>query len=86
MGANPAENHPISFRWILKARENGGKILSVDPRFTRSSSQADVYAQLRSGTDIAFMGGLIKYIIDNKLYHEEYVKAYTNASTIVADD
>lgn len=86
MGANPAENHPISFRWILKAREKGGKILSVDPRFTRSSSQADVYAQLRSGTDIAFMGGLIKYILDKELYHKEYVEAYTNASSIVSDD
>ncbi|NIM51845.1 MAG: molybdopterin-dependent oxidoreductase, partial [Gemmatimonadales bacterium] len=52
MGANPAENHPISFRWVLKAKENGATILSVDPRYTRSSAMADIYARLRSGTDI----------------------------------
>lgn len=86
MGANPAENHPISFRWILKAKEKGGKVISVDPRYTRSSQQADLYAPLRSGTDIAFMGGLINYILQNELYHKEYVQAYTNASFIVADD
>ncbi|CAM3831212.1 Formate dehydrogenase alpha subunit [Mesobacillus zeae] len=85
MGANPAENHPISFRWLLKARENGGKIVSVDPRFTRSSSQADLYAPLRSGTDIPFVGGMIKYAIDNNLFHKEYVAKYTNASFIVKE-
>jgi formate dehydrogenase-N alpha subunit len=85
MGGNPAENHPISFRWLTKAKERGAKILSVDPRFTRTSSKADVYAQLRSGTDIAFMGGMIKYAIDNELYHKEYVANYTNASFIIKE-
>ncbi len=85
MGANPAENHPISFRWLLKARENGGKIVSVDPRFTRSSSQADIYAPLRSGTDIPFVGGMIKYAIDHKLFHKEYVAKYTNAAFLVKE-
>lgn len=85
MGANPAENHPISFRWLTKAKEKGGKIISVDPRFTRTSSMADVYAPLRSGTDIPFMGGMIKYALDNNLYHKEYVAKYTNASFIVKD-
>ena len=83
MGANPAENHPISFRWLTKAKDKGGKIISVDPRFTRTSSMADVYAPLRSGTDIPFMGGMIKYALDNNLYHKEYVANYTNASFIV---
>ena len=54
IGANPAENHPISFRWITKAKEKGGKLISVDPRYTRTSQMADMYGQLRSGTDIAF--------------------------------
>ncbi len=83
IGANPAENHPISFRWLLKARERGAKIISVDPRFTRTSSQADMYAPLRSGTDIAFIGGLINYAIENNLVHKEYVANYTNAAFLL---
>ncbi len=86
MGSNPAENHPISFKWLLRAKEKGAKIISVDPRYTRTSTQADVYAPLRSGTDIAFLGGMIHYVIENKLYHEEYVVNYTNASFILGGD
>ena len=85
MGANPAENHPISFRWLTKAKENGGKIVSVDPRYTRTSAMSDIYAPLRSGTDIPFIGGMIKYAIENNLFHKEYVAKYTNASFIVKD-
>lgn len=59
MGSNPAENHPISFKWVLKAQDKGAKVVSVDPRFTHSSSKADFYVQLRVGTDIAFLGGMI---------------------------
>jgi len=60
MGSNAAENHPISMKWLLKARENrGAKIVHVDPRFTRTSARADLYAPVRSGTDIAFLGGII---------------------------
>jgi len=83
MGANPAENHPVSFRWIMKAKDAGAKLIVVDPRFTRSAAKADVYASLRSGTDIAFLGGMINYIIQNKLHFEEYVKNYTNAAYLV---
>ena len=79
MGSNAAENHPISFKYVLEARDRGAKLISVDPRFTRTSSRADIYAPLRSGTDIAFLGGMIKYILDNKLYHEEYLRLHTNA-------
>ena len=83
MGSNAAENHPISFKYVTQAMENGAKLISVDPRFTRTSSKADIYAALRSGTDIAFLGGMIKYILENNLYNQEYTAAYTNAGFIV---
>ncbi len=83
MGSNPASNHPISFKWIMKAVERGAKLLCVDPRFTQSAAKAHVYAPLRSGTDIAFLGGMIKFILDNNLIQEDYVKQYTNASYLV---
>jgi len=86
MGSNAAENHPISFKWVTKAMENGATLISVDPRFTRTSAKADIYAPIRSGTDIAFLGGLIKYILDNELYHEEYVVEHTNAPFLVNPD
>ena len=86
MGSNAAEMHPISFKWVLKAKEQrGAKIIHVDPRFTRTSALADHYVPLRSGTDIAFLGGMIKYIIDNNKYFDQYVKDYTNASFILDD-
>jgi formate dehydrogenase major subunit len=84
MGSNPASNHPVSWKWIQHAVDNrGAKIICVDPRITQSASKAHLYAPLRSGTDIAFLGGMIKYILDNNLYFEEYVKNYTNASFLV---
>mgnify|MGYP000872481653 CR=1 FL=1 len=87
MGSNCAENHPVTMRWLLKARDTrGAKLIHVDPRFTRTSARADIYAPLRSGTDIAFLGGMIKYIIDNELYHKDYVVNYTNAACLIKDD
>ena len=86
MGANPAENHPVSFKWIMKAKEKGAKLLSVDPRFTRTSAKCDMYVPMRSGTDIAILGGMIKYILDNDLYFKDYVVNYTNASFLVNPD
>jgi len=86
MGANPAENHPISMHWVMKAKDKGAKLICVDPRFTKTASVSDVYAPLRSGTDIAFLGGMIKYILDNDLVQREYVVNYTNAPFIVSDD
>ncbi len=83
IGSNAAENHPLSFKWVTKAMERGATVIHVDPRFTRTSAKAHIYAPLRSGTDIAFIGGLINYVLQNKLYHEEYVKKYTDASFIV---
>jgi len=85
MGSNAASNHPISFKWVTEAMKRGGKLISVDPRFTQTSAKADFYTALRSGTDIAFLGGMIKYIIDNNKYFKEYVAEYTNAAFIIAD-
>jgi formate dehydrogenase-N alpha subunit len=86
IGSNAAENHPLSMKWVMKAVERGATLIHVDPRFTRTSSKAHIYAPLRSGTDIAFLGGLMRYIIENKLYHEDYVRNYTDATMIVGDD
>jgi formate dehydrogenase major subunit len=83
MGSNPAENHPISFKWVTEAQERGATVISVDPRFTRTSAKADIYASLRSGTDIAFLGGMIHYILEKNLHHEEYIRLYTNATFLV---
>lgn len=86
MGGNPAENHPCGFKWAIKARqEKGTKIICVDPRFNRTAAVSDIFLQIRPGSDLAFMGGLINYVIQNKKYNEEYVKHFTNASYIVKD-
>jgi formate dehydrogenase-N alpha subunit len=83
-GANPAENHPASMSHINRARdERGAKLVVVDPRFTRTAATANIYAPLRSGSDIAFWGGLMSYILENDLYHEEYVVNFTNASFLI---
>lgn len=73
-------------KWIMRAREKGAKLICVDPRFTQTAAKADLYAPLRSGSDIAFLGGMIKYILDNDLYFKEYVAQYTNASFLVNPD
>ena len=86
MGSNAAENHPISFKWVTEAQKRGGKMINVDPRFTRTSSKADLYVALRSGTDIAFLGGMIKYILENNLYNKDYVVGYTDAAFLVGPD
>ena len=85
-GSNFAECHPVGFRWVMKAKERGAMIIHVDPHFSRTSQMADIYAPIRAGTDIAFLGGLINYILQNDLYFKEYVQAYTNATAIVSDD
>ena len=85
MGGNPAEDHPIAMNWLTRTKERGAYILHVDPRFNRTSSIADVYAKLRSGTDIAFVGGMIRYAIEHNRLQQEYVREYTNASWIVGE-
>jgi formate dehydrogenase major subunit len=83
MGSNAAEHHPIAFKWILRAKEKGATIIHVDPRYTRTSARCDFHVPLRSGTDIAFLGGMIHYIIEENKYFKDYVLNYTNASFIV---
>ncbi|MGC2423224.1 MAG: formate dehydrogenase-N subunit alpha [Nitrospirota bacterium] len=86
LGANPAENHPIAFKWITAAMEKGAKLIVCDPRFTRSAAKADIFARHRPGTDIALVGGMINYTLEHGLYQEEYVKEYTNAGCILSKD
>ncbi len=84
MGSNAAENHPISFRWVMKARdERNAKLIVVDPRFTKSASLADLYAPLRPGSDLAFLGGVVNYALLNDKIQKEYVVEYTNASYLI---
>ncbi|OGK79836.1 MAG: formate dehydrogenase-N subunit alpha [Candidatus Rokubacteria bacterium GWA2_73_35] len=83
MGSNAAENHPIAFKWVEVARERGAVLISVDPRFTRTSALADIYAPMRSGADIAFLGGMINHVLANNLFQREYVVEYTNAAFLL---
>ncbi|PYN97584.1 MAG: formate dehydrogenase-N subunit alpha [Candidatus Rokuibacteriota bacterium] len=81
--SNMAENHPVGFQWVMKAKERGAKFIHVDPRFTRTSAAADIHVPLRSGTNIVFFGGLINYAIEHNLYFKDYVVNYTNASFLI---
>jgi formate dehydrogenase major subunit len=78
-----AEAHPVGFRWVMKARERGATVMHVDPRFSRTSAMADMHVPIRAGTDIAFIGGLIRHVLETESYFDEYVLNYTNAATIV---
>src|SRR6202158_1398129 len=91
-GANPAEAHPVGFQWFVAAKNDpkrgpgsggGAKIIHADPRFTRTSAVADMYVRIRTGTDVAYFGGLINHILQNNLHQAEYVRNYTNASFLV---
>src|SRR4051812_24288441 len=86
MGSNMAENHPVGFQWVMEARERGATVVHIDPRFTRTSAMSTKHIGIRAGTDIAFLGGVIRYIIEDERYFEEYVKTYTNAATIITED
>ena len=84
MGGNAAEAHPVGFRWAIEAKkQNGAKLMVVDPRFNRTASVADFYSPIRSGTDITLLLGVIKYLLDNDKIQHEYVKHYTNASFLI---
>jgi formate dehydrogenase major subunit len=86
MGGNPAEAHPCGFKWVIEAKiHRKAKLVVVDPRFTRTAAVADVFAQIRPGTDIAFLGGVIKYLLDKGAIQREYVLAYTNAAFLVKE-
>jgi formate dehydrogenase major subunit len=81
-----AECHPVAFQWVMEAKARGATVIHVDPRFTRTSAVADVYVPIRAGADIAFVGGLINYVLQNDKYFREYVVAYTNAATILTEE
>ena len=83
MGSNMAEAHPVGFRWPMKAKEKGATLIHVDPRFTRTSALCDVHVGIRAGSDIAFLGGLVNYVLSHDRWFKEYVLDYTNASCIV---
>lgn len=80
-----AECHPVAFRWVMQAKERGATVIHVDPRFTRTSAVANIHVPIRAGSDIAFLGGIIRYILENNRYFHEYVVNYTNAAAIVED-
>jgi formate dehydrogenase major subunit len=91
MGSNMAENHPVAFRWPMKAKVNGATLIHVDPRFTRTSAMADLHVPIRAGSDIAFLGGLVNHVLNSERWNREpffrtYVANYTNAGTIVSDE
>lgn len=86
MGGNPAENHPCGFKWAIEAKKNrNAKIVTVDPRFNRTAAVSDYFVQIRAGTDIALLGGVINYTLQNNRYHEEYLKLFTNAPFIIKE-
>lgn len=87
MGGNAAEAHPVGFRWAIEAKkQNGAKLMVVDPRFNRTASVADIYMPLRSGTDIAFLSGVIRYLLEKDQIQHEYVRHYTNAAFLVDEN
>lgn len=85
-GSNMAECHPVGFQWVMEAKERGATVIHVDPRFTRTSAMADLHVPLRVGSDIAFLGGLVRYVLENERYFREYVVHYTNAANILRED
>src|SRR6201990_1969660 len=81
-----AEARPVGFQWVMEAKARGAKVIHVDPRFSRTSALADQYVPIRAGSDIAFLGAGINYVLTQEKYFREYVLAYTNASTILTED
>lgn len=82
-GSNMAECHPVAFQWVIEAKLRGARVIHVDPRFSRTSALADKYISTRAGGDIVLLGALINHVLENNLFFEEYVKHYTNASTLI---
>src|SRR5437763_2309946 len=85
-GSNMAECHPVGFQWVMEAKARGATVIHVDPRFTRTSALADLHVPLRAGSDIAFLGGIINYVLSQEKYFRDYVVAYTNAAVILTED
>mgnify|MGYP000845338098 CR=1 FL=1 len=85
MGSNAAENHPIAFKWVLKAKDAGAVVMHVDPKFSRTSARSNFHVPLRSGTDIPFLAGMVRYILEKGKFNKEYVTEYTNSAFIVGE-
>src|ERR1700760_4887995 len=83
MGSNMAEAHPVGFQWVVEAKERGAKVIHVDPRFTRTSAIADRHVPIRAGSDIAFLGGIVNYILEHDAWFEDYVRHFTNGPVII---
>jgi formate dehydrogenase major subunit len=83
MGSNMAEQHPVGFQWVMEAKERGARVIHVDPRFTRTSAMADLHVPIRAGSDIAFLGGIVHYILEHDEWFDEYVRHYTNGPVII---
>src|SRR5690242_8301660 len=91
MGSNMAECHPVAFRWPMQAKLNGATLIHVDPRFTRTSAMADIYAPVRAGTDIAFLGGIVRHVLESERWNtdrffHDWLVHYTNAATLITDE
>src|SRR5438876_2765727 len=86
MGSNMAENHPVGFQWVMDAKERGTQVIHVDPRFSRTSAVSNIWLPLRPGSDIIFLGGLIRYALANELYFREYLVHYTNAPILIPEN
>ena len=86
MGGNPAENHPCGFKWAIESKRNrNAKLIVVDPRFTRTAATSDLFVQIRAGSDIAFLGGMVRYAIENNRIARDYLINYTNAAFVVKE-
>jgi formate dehydrogenase major subunit len=85
-GSNMAECHPVAYQWVTEAKMRGATVIHVDPRFTRTSATATKHVPIRVGSDIVFLGALIRHVLENELYFREYVVAYTNAATLISED
>src|ERR1700749_1408075 len=81
-----AESHPVGFQWVMEAKKRGATIIHVDPRFTRTSAVADLHVPIRAGSDIAFLGAIVRYIVENERFFREYLVTFTNAPAIVAEE
>src|SRR3954454_18989786 len=86
MGSNMAECHPVGFQWVMEAKERGAKVIHVDPRFTRTSAMADLHVPIRAGADIAFLGGIVNYILQNGREFREYVQHFTNGPVVINEE
>jgi len=91
MGANMAENHPVGFRFVMKAKERGATLIHIDPRFSRTSAMADLHVSLRAGSDLVFLGALINYVVNDErwksdAFFRDYVTHYTNAANLVGEE